>query len=442
MMSRKVTAKKSPPIANKPAEFKLQTVKGMHDLFGDEYYGYQGLIEKASETAIYYGFRPIDTPILEFADLFQKGIGLNTDIVEKELYTLRTRGGDHLALRPEYTAPIMRAYFERGLQAEPQPVMLYAAGPLFRHNNPQRGRSRELRQFDLEIIGTGKSIADAIIIRLVSIILKEAGLADLILEINSIGDNDCRPIFRRELVNYYKKNSRTLCADCRERLKFNPLRLLDCKNPKCQSLKTDAPNAVSYLCSACKQHFKEVLEYLEAMKITYVLNNNLVRGLDYYTRTVFEFSQPAGGENESLLALAGGGRYDYLARALGVKKPVFAVGAAIGLDRVIQSPHFNRLTPRILKKPKVFFIQLGLEAKMHSLQVIEILRQARIPVAHSLSKDSLTVQLAIAEKSKIPFALILGQKEVIDGTVIVRDLNTRSQTVVKTEALAEHLKAC
>ncbi|MEK7208706.1 MAG: histidine--tRNA ligase [Patescibacteria group bacterium] len=441
-MSKKVGGKKS-------SEFKLQTVKGMRDIFGDEYYGYQGLIEKASETAIYYGFRPIDTPILESVELFQKGIGLNTDIVEKELYTLRTKGGDHLALRPEYTAPIMRAYFERGLQAEPQPVMLYAAGPLFRHDNPQRGRSRELRQFDLEIIGTSKSIADAMIIRLVLIILKEAGLTDLTLEINSIGDNDCRPIFRRELVNYYKKNSRALCADCGERLKSNPLRLLDCKNPKCQSLKQNAPNAVSYLCSACKQHFKEVLEYLEAMNITYILNNNLVRGLDYYTRTVFEVSQSAVKEvgDENLvdappLALAGGGRYDYLARALGVKKPVFAVGAAIGLDRVIQSPNFNRLTPRVLKKPKVFFIQLGLEAKMHSLQVIEILRQARIPVAHSLSKDSLAVQLAIAEKSKIPFTLILGQKEVIDGTVIVRDLNTRSQTVVKTEALAEYLKTC
>jgi len=448
-MTKKIGGSKKP-------EFKLQTVKGMRDLIGDEYYLYQGLIEKAVETAIYYGFRPIDTPILEYEDLFQSGLGASTDIVEKELYTLRTKGGDRLALRPEYTAPIMRAYFEHGLQAEPQPVMLYASGPLFRHDSPQRGRYRELRQFDLEIIGTGKSIADAMVIRLVLIILKEAGLTNPVLEINSIGDNDCRPIFRRELSNYYKKNSRNICADCRERLKFNPLRLLDCKNPKCQELKKSAPNAISYLCSPCKQHFKEVLEYLEAMSITYTINNNLVRGLDYYTRTVFEVSSftPPFQPSESELAtgsemppatgfaLAGGGRYDYLARALGVKKPALGVGAAIGLDRVIQSPNFSRLAPRVLKKAKVFFIQLGLEAKMHSLQVIEILRQARIPIAHSLSKDSLSAQLAIAEKLKIPYTLILGQKEVIDGTVIIRDMNTRSQNVVKTGALAEFLKAC
>lgn len=430
-------------MSSKKPELKLQTAKGMHDIFGDEYYLYQGLIEKAAETAIYYGFRPIDTPILESEELFRHGVGVNTDLVAKELYTLRTRGGDRLALRPEATAPIMRAYFERGLPAEPQPVMLYTAGPFFRHDTPQRGRFRQFSQFDLEIIGSGKSIADAMIIRLMLIILKDAGLGNLTLEINSLGDRDCRPTFRRELVNYYKKQARRLCPDCRERLKANPLRLLDCKNPKCQELKSEAPNAVGYLCSACKQHFKEVLEYLETMDINYTLNNNLVRGLDYYTRTVFEISEPAdaaAGEPAAALALAGGGRYDDLASALGTRKAAPAVGGAIGLDRVIESPNFNRPTPRVLKKPKIFFIQLSLEAKMKSLEVIEILRRARLPVAHSLSKDSLSVQLAMAEKMKIPQALILGQKEVIDGTVIVRDLNSRSQATVKLNDLAEYLK--
>ena len=415
----------------------------MRDLLGDDYYAYQGLIEKAAEVAIYYGFRPIETPILESEDLFHQSLGEDTDVVEKELYTLRTKGGDKLALRPEGTAPIMRAYFEHGMQAEPQPVMLYAAGPFFRHDSPQRGRYREFRQFDLEVIGSPKSIADAIVIRLIMIILKEAGLNNLALEINSIGDRDCRPIFRRELLNYYKKHARALCADCRERLKTNPLRLLDCKNPKCVELKAGAPSSIGYLCAPCKLHFKEVLEYLEAMEIPYTINNNLVRGLDYYTRTVFEITSGVKDESGAPpLSLAGGGRYDYLARSLGSKKPAPAVGGAIGLDRVIQSPDFNRLTPRILKKPKVFFIQLGLEAKMHSLQVIEILRQARVPVTHSLSKDSLSVQLAMAEKVKIPYTLILGQKEVIDGTVIVRDMNTRSQNTVKLKDLAEHLKTC
>lgn len=432
--------------SKKGSQFKLQTAKGMRDIIGDEYYLLQGLVEKASEVAIYYGFRPIATPILEDERLFLQAVGQHTDIIEKELYTLRTRGGGRLALRPEATAPIMRAYFEQGLQAEPQPVMFYAAGSFFRHDSPQRGRWREFHQFDLEIIGTSKSIADALVIRLVLIILKEAGLGNLAVEVNSLGDRDCRPIFRRELVNYYKKQARQICADCHERLKTNPLRLLDCKNQKCQELKAGAPNAVGFLCSACKQHFKEVLEYLEAMEITYTINNNLVRGLDYYTRTVFEVSEPAapadGAPSSSPLALAGGGRYDYLARALGTKKAAPAVGGAIGLNRVIQSPKFIRLTPRLLKKPKVFFIQLSLEAKMHSLQVIEILRRAHVPVAHSLSKDSLATQLAIAEKMKIPYTIILGQKEVIDGTVIVRDMNTRSQATVKLNQLAKYLETC
>ncbi|MEK7552836.1 MAG: ATP phosphoribosyltransferase regulatory subunit, partial [Patescibacteria group bacterium] len=330
---------------------------------------------------------------------------------------------------------------EHGLQSEPQPVMLYHTGPFFRHDNPQRGRYREFRQFDLEIIGTAKSIADAMIIRLCLIILKEAGLTNLKTELNSIGDRDCRPIFRRELLNYYKKHARQLCADCRERLKSNPLRLLDCKQAKCQELKLAAPNPISFLCVPCKQHFKEVLEFLEAMEISYTINNNLVRGLDYYSRTVFEISEvDESAAGAAPLALGGGGRYDYLARALGVKKGVPAVGGALGLDRILQSPKFNRLTPRLLKKPRVFFIQLSLEAKMNSLKVIEILRQARMPVAHSLSKDSLSAQLAIAEKMKIPYAMILGQKEVIDGTVIVRDMNSRSQNIVKLDDLAGHLK--
>ncbi|MBI4136196.1 MAG: histidine--tRNA ligase [Candidatus Vogelbacteria bacterium] len=427
--------------SKKDSQFKLQTAKGLRDIIGEEYYLLQGLTEKASEVAIYYGFRPIATPILEDEELFRKAVGQDTDIVAKELYALRTRGGDRLALRPEATAPIMRAYFEHGFQAEPQPVMFYAAGPFFRHDSPQRGRFREFHQFDLEIIGTNKSIADALVIRLILIILKEAGLAKLAVELNSLGDRDCRPIFRRELVNYYKKQVRQICAVCRERLKTNPLRLLDCKNPKCQELKAGAPSAVGFLCHACKQHFKEVLEYLEAMEITYTINNNLVRGLDYYTRTVFEVSEPNDGAGGGL-ALAGGGRYDYLSRALGAKKVVPAVGGAIGLNRVIQSPKFTRLTPRLLKKPKVFFIQLSLEAKMHSLQVIEILRRARVPLAHSLSKDSLSAQLTIAEKMKIPYTIILGQKEVIDGTVIVRDMNTRSQASVKLNKLAEYLEKC
>ncbi|HEY4476402.1 MAG TPA: histidine--tRNA ligase [Candidatus Paceibacterota bacterium] len=429
-------------------EAKLQSPKGMRDLIGEEYYRYQGFFEKAAEVAIYYGFQPIETPMLESEALFYHGVGEHTDIIEKELYSLRTKGGDRLALRPEGTAPIMRAYFEHGLQSQPQPIMLYYHGPFFRHDNPQKGRYREFYQFGLEVLGSGKSITDALIIRLVNTILTEAGLPNLTVEINSIGDRDCRPIWKRELVNYYRKHVKEICADCRERLKDNPLRLLDCKQAKCQTLKAEAPSIISYLCTPCKQHFKEVLECLESMKITYTINNNLVRGLDYYSRTVFEISITfpesngvSATPNGTSTAIAGGGRYDYLAKFLGSKKPVPAVGAAIGVDRVLAAPGIANLLPRLIKKPKIFFIQLGTEAKMKSLSVIEILRRSKVPIAHSLSKDSLSTQLGIAEKTNIPYAMILGQKEVIDNTVIIRDMRTHSQDVVDLTKLAEHLKS-
>lgn len=424
-----------------------QVTKGMRDLLDKEVYHAQGFAERAAEIATYYGFKPIDTPVLEATNLFVRAVGESTDIVEKELYSLRTKGGDQLSLRPEFTAGIMRAYFELGLQSEPQPVLLYASGPVFRHDKPQRGRYRQFNQFDLEAIGTGKAITDAMIIKLCLLMLGEVGLRDLRLEINSLGDKECRPIYRRELVNYYRKHLKDVCPDCRERFKTNPLRLLDCKRPECQSVKQGAPSSITYLCHDCQKHFQEVLEHLEMMKINYEINNNLVRGLDYYSRTVFEISErtpaPAPGEEAApALALASGGRYDYLARAIGHKKDVPAVGAAIGVDRLATSASYEPQNPRILKKPKIFFIQLSFDAKLKSFEVIEILRKARIPIAQSLSKDSLGVQLGMAERLGVPYTIILGQKEAIDNTVIVRNLESRSQETVPISQLAEYLKKC
>lgn len=438
----------------------------MRDIIDSEYYQYQGFFEKAAEVSVYYGFKPIETPILEKEGVFTSGVGEGTDIIEKETYTLRTKGGDHLALRPEGTASIMRSYIENGMIAWPQPVMLYYYGPFFRHENPQRGRLRQFHQFGIEMLGTPKSIADAIIIRTMLVILEEAGFKNTVLMINSIGDKECRPAYVRDLVSYYRKHINDICADCRERMKKNPLRVLDCKNPKCAPIKQGAPQSMSSLCGPCRDHFKEVLEYLEAMKISYRINHHLVRGLDYYTRTVFEIID---GEEEQMevkpeevkteeknkdekdkekkdiqkpepLALASGGRFDYLAKNLGSKKDVPGVGGAIGVDRIIMSPKHKPLEPRIMKKPKVYFIQFGFEAKLKSLSIIEVLRKARIPIMQSLSKDSLGAQLSVAERLKIPYTIIFGQKEALEGTVIVRDMNTRSQDTVKIEELAEYIK--
>jgi len=414
--------------------------KGMRDIMKEEYYSFQGFFEKAQEVAVYYGFKPIETPILEHEEIFTSGIGKGTDIIDKEMYTLKTKGGDHLALRPEHTAPLMRAYIQHGMQTMPQPVMFYQYGPTFRHDKPQAGRYRQFWQFDLDSLGNDKSIMDALVIKAGMSILEESGAKNLSIEINSIGDKECRGAYIRELVSYYKKHLNNLSSIDRERLKINPLRILDSKEEKTKEINKDAPDSVSFLCLSCKKHFKEVLEYLEEMGIQYNINKNLVRGLSYYTRTVFEVYTENIEEGGLPVQVAGGGRYDYLAKRLGGKKDVPAVGFSMGVDRIIGSPWYKKLSPRILKKPKIYFIQLGSEAKLKSLNIIEILRKAHIPIAQSLSKDSLGAQLAIAEKLAIPYALIFGQKEAFDNSVIVRDMSNRSQNTVKLNDLLEYLK--
>jgi len=460
-MAKKETERKEAPT----------TPKGMRDLIGDEQHKYQGFFEKAAEVALYYGFQPIEIPMLEREEVFLSTQSEDTDLVGKEMYTLKTKGGDKLALRPEGTAPVMRAYLEHGMQSQPQPIKLYYYGSFFRHDNPQRGRYREFKQFGIEMIGSPKSISDAMVIYLMAMILSEVGLKNIMIDVNSIGDKDSRTPYLRELTQYYRKHINHLCANCKQRIKTNPLRLLDCKSAECQPYKEKAPQSIAHLSPTAKTHFKEVLEYLDALKLTYRINTNLVRGLDYYTHTVFEITEmPDEKMREALaenttqleetkdekdrrkdkeektaamnapLALAGGGRYDYLAKRLGSKKDIPAVGGSIGVDRVLLSPNYKAVNPRIVKKPKIYFIQLGFEAKLKSLEIIEVLRNARIPVAHSLNRDSLSGQLGTAENLKIPYAIIFGQKEALEGTVIVRNMQNRSQDTVKVAKLAEYIK--
>lgn len=428
---------------DKPTKKEAPTsLKGMFDLRGEDYYTYQGLFEKAQEIAVYYGFSPIETPILEKEDVFISAIGEGTDVIDKEMYSFRSKGGDRLAVRPEYTASVMRAYLEHGMQSLPQPVMLYSYGPLFRHENPQRGRLRQLRQFNLEILGSEKSINDALIIRTLTTILEEFGITDIVVDINSMGDKETRPGYIKDLTNYYKKHVEHLCKDCQERLKTNPLRLLDCKQPECQPFKEAAPASLSYLSPDARKHFKEILQYLEEMGIQYRINNGLVRGLSYYSRTVFEIIKIDKDENgkEKEITITGGGRYNYLAKDMGSKKDVPAVGTAIGIDRILMFPECKKLMPRIMKPPKIYFIQLGFEAKLKSLCIMEILRKAKIPVYQAVSKDSLGAQLSLAEKMEVPYCIIFGQKEAMENAVIVRDMRTHSQDTVKIDALCDYLK--
>ncbi len=281
---------------------------------------------------------------------------------------------------------------------------------------------------------------DALIIKTTVSILEDAGAKNLVVDINSLGDKDARISYTKELVNFYRKHLSAMPPDARERLKTNPLRLLDSKDPKMIEINEGAPDSVSFLTGESKKHFKEVLEYLDEMNISYRMNKSLVRGLSYYNKTVFEVVEVDPSSPENSQVIAGGGRYDYLAKFLGSKKDVPAVGVSIGVDRVVESSWYGNLTPRILKKPKVCFIQLGLEAKLKSLNIIEILRKAHIPIYHTLSKDSIGAQLATAEKLNIPYAVIFGQKEALEKTVIVRDMKTRSQETVKQEDVAHYIK--
>ena len=457
------------PRKRNPKKEVPKSLKGMSDVFEPEYFAYQGLFEKASEIALYYGFKPIELPILEKEELFISSIGEGTDIIDKEAYSLKTKGGYHLTVRPEGTAGVMRAYIEHGMRAQPQPVMLYYYGPFFRHKNPQKGHQREFRQFGLEILGTTKSIADATVIKVALTILEEAGFKNLKVRINSLGDQDSLKIYTKELASYYKKFLNVMCTNCRERIKINPLNLLDCKDDKCRPLKEEAPDSISFLSTDAKKHFKEVLEYLDAMEVPYEIDSTLTRGLNYYSQTIFEIiditdtmKEPSSEEtskedpkdptdkeeceqNEKkptppVLSLAGGGRYDSLSKKLGHKKEVPSVGISIEIDRVVKSDLHKKIDPRICKKPKVFFIQLGFDAKLKSLTVIETLRKAHIPIQQSLTKDRLSGQLAVAEKLNIPYTIILGQKEAIDNTVIIRDMSNRSQETINIDKLPEYIK--
>ena len=383
---------------------------------------------------------PIQTPHLENVDLFTATVGATSDIVEKQMYYVKSDGNGNLVLRPEGTAPVMRAYIEHGLHTLPQPVMLWYKGSFFRHENPQKGRFREFFQFGLEMIGESKPIGEVMIIQIFTLALKELGLGPVIVHVNSVGDKECRGEYRKKLVAYYRKHLPNLCKDCKRRFKENPLRLLDCKETKCAEIKRNAPQSIDSLCAPCKQHFKETLEFLENNGINYYLDTKLVRGLDYYTRTVFEIflDQEESSEGQSL-ALAAGGRYDSLAKILG-KRDIPAVGGGIGVDRVVMAMQEKKIAPKPKRTPKVFLIQLSQSAKHRSMSIIEMFRTTNIYIAQSISKDNLNSQLSLASKMKVPYVLILGQKEVLENSIMVRDMDTGAQESVPMEKVVEIIK--
>lgn len=411
----------------------------MHDILPQDQPFYKKVYEIASDIADFHDFQKIDTPVVEEAELFSNGIGLTTDIIEKQMYTFRTKGGDHLALRPEFTAGLCRAYTEHGMFNLPQPVKLFTFGPLFRYERPQFGRFRQFHQINFEAFGENSAVVDAQIIQIFYTILKELKFKNLVIEINSIGDSQCRPYYKKLLANYFKARENSLCSDCRRRIRQNPLRVLDCKEEKCQPVKAQAPQIIDHLCEECKSHFKQVLEFLDEIELPYRLNPYLVRGLDYYTKTVFEiFEDTEGGKN--LGALVGGGRFDALIKILGGKDTP-ACGAACGVERIVQAIKERTVassTP--VSQRKVFLAQLGELAKRKSLKLAEDFRKANVPILESLGKDSLKTQLRTADRAGALFALILGQKEALEGTIIIRDMHSGRQETVKLERVVGEIK--
>jgi histidyl-tRNA synthetase len=417
---------------------KFQTPKGMHDILGENWKYFNRIFEVVESFAKFYNFERIETPVLEEEELFTRGIGLATDIVQKEMFTLRTKGGDYLALRPEGTAPVVRAYIQHGMQTLPQPVKIWYFSQFFRYEHPQTGRFRQFWQFGFEILGEQNPALDAQVILIFYKILKELGFENLVIKINSIGDSFCRPYYKKVLVSYLKHRAYALCPDCKRRLKENPLRILDCKQDRCRQIVSQAPQILNHLCEGCKNHLKSVLEFLDELQLPYNLDPYLVRGLDYYTKTVFEIFEESE-KGRAIGALAGGGRYDNLAKILGGGE-VPAVGGAAGVERIIELMKENQVKLPKERKPKIFLAQIGELAKKKSLKLIEEFREEKIPIYESIGKDSLKSQMKLADKFGVRYVLIFGQQEALNDEILLRDMETGKQKKLRLKNLIKEIK--
>lgn len=421
----------------KALKHPVPILKGMHDIVPPDSALFERLHELTKEVADLYGYSYIEVPVLEMQELFRKNIGTTTDIVQKEMYAFKTRGGDEVALRPEFTAGQVRAYITNGMANWPQPVKIWCWGPLFRYENPQAGRYRQFWQIDFEYFTSAEPVVDAEVMQTGVELLRGFGLKDVYVELNSIGCWECRDIYLKELKNYYRAKKRKLCLDCKNRFNKNILRLLDCKNEQCQPFKAEAPQILDFLCKDCRDHFRKVLEYCEEIKLSYVLNPFLVRGLDYYNRTVFEFFTK-GTDGSGSLALGGGGRFDYSVQLLaGPETP--ACGFALGVERIVE----------VLKKDlknipeptaDVYFVQIGEAARLRILNAVNKFRHCRIKIGFDLGRESLKAQLKSADRLKAKFAVIVGEKEVFDKTFILRDMGSGIQETFPIDKLLDVLR--
>ena len=413
--------------------------RGTRDLLPAERAAFRRLETIATELTQRYGYREIETPLFEQTAVFERGVGAVTDVVEKELFLLapRTEDGESWALRPEPTAGIVRAYVQNGMQTLPQPVKLTMTGPMFRYDRPQAGRYRQFWQLDVEAIGDPGPAIDAELIELALRFYREAGLGRVDVHLNSIGDAVCRPAYVEELTAYFRGHVDELPQLERERLERNVLRLLDSKNPAMAALNAAAPRITDRLCDACAEHYDAVKTHLEALGIAYVEDPGLVRGLDYYTRTAFEFYAP--GREGQQQALGGGGRYDGLVELLG-GRPTPGIGFGLGLDRIVLALAAEGAAAPPEAGPLAVVVGADPAGTVERLRVATDLRAAGLPVRAELMVRKLAKQLESAARDHAHFAVIIGD-ELADGQVQLRDLEAGSQQLVPVVDLARKLAA-
>ena len=412
---------------------KIQKPRGTMDIFPSEALIWQKIEEKATDVAKRFGFGEIRTPTFEELSLFKRGVGEVTDVVQKEMYTFQDRENRVFALRPEGTASVVRAIIENGKTSDVMPLRYFYLINCFRYEKPQAGRSREFFQFGTEMFGTKDPSSDATVISLADTLIKELGIKDVKLNINSIGCPECRPKYREALVEYFKSHEGELCDTCKERLKTNPLRVLDCKSPICSEIAKDAPKTIDYLCDECHEHFEDLKEYLKAQNIDYTVNPRIVRGLDYYTKTVFEFICDSIGAQSTI---CGGGRYDGLMEQLGGPS-LPGIGFGMGITRLILAMQASGVLDEKLPEPLLYIAPMGKEAKIKALSIVANLRNEGVYAECDISQRSLKAQMKYADKIGAKYTLIIGDSELESGKAQIKDMKNSTQSEIEIDNICK-----
>jgi len=413
----------------------IQLIRGFKDILPGEVELWQEIERTASDLFEDFGFKEIRIPIMEHTELFARSIGEDTDIVEKEMYTFTDRGGDMLTLRPEATASVVRAYIQHKLYAQDPVRKFYTIGPMFRRERPQKGRYRQFYQINAEVFGIASPYIDAQLIFMLATLFSRLSVTDIKAHINSLGCPQCRPQFKQALSDLLAAKTEVLCSDCQRRSSRNPMRVLDCKVPSCREAMSDAPSLSDYLCSDCKTHFDMVKKSLDKLKISFEIDKQLVRGLDYYTRTTFELQTGSLGAQS---AVAGGGRYDGLIKALG-GSDIPGIGFAIGFDRLAEIVSLNR--PDIEKKADIFIAALGEKAQEKAFEWSCTLGISGIQAETDMANGSLKSQMKKADRSGADYVLIIGDKELEQGAAVLRNMTTKEQTEILMENVLESVTA-